>query len=954
MRTTWVRNDSSRLVRPTYSSSSDSDPVKVLEPIVSMAVSLKDRCYPARSAQPSCITLPPVNGNNFEIKSHHISMLPKFTGSDGEDPYLFIHEFEEVCALQKLQQLTEDSIRLRLINFALKENAKKWLYSLPVNSISSWEGFVVIFLKKYFPNHKTTKITNEINQFHQKENESFWKYFDRFKNLLSQCPHHGIEKWRLCKIVYEALDSQTTALLESMCQGKFMEKDEDQGWEFFEDLAEKTMLWESTREPQKSNESSSSSSKGLHSIGNSVATDAKLATLTRRLEALETSKPLSSLSMYPNYNFPNSASQPHHEFEQVNAIFQNPRNDPFAPTYNHGWKNHPNFSWTQGQTCQAPQPSFQRPIPSSYPSQGQNPYPIQTPLNPPGFHESDKRLNSLEKSIEALVKSQTNLTQSQQTFMQTMTQDRQILNSNVQAISKLEVQMSQLANTLCEREKNKFPSQPEVNPRFPINQRPHENVNAIISLRSGTQVDDKVVDNSNEEVSIPEPTTHLVQRENLKEYKIGVSPSDTPSTSQTSPKTIPEEPIERVYKPRVPYPQRLIPPKKLAQMEQILEVFKQVNINIPLLDAIQQVPSFAKCLKDLCTHKRTTHVPKKAFLTSQVSSILSNQIPVKYKDPGCPTISCVIGDTFVEKALLDLGASVNLLPFSVYQALGLGELKKTNMTLQLADRSIKMPKGIVEDVLIKVGDFVFPVDFVVLETQPVSNPKNQIPIILGRPFLATSNALINCRNGSMKLTFGNMTIDLNIFNVGKEYNELYEQPIGVNLVNEIATWSSLEDSEIESFLKKDVKLNYETNREIHESLQDLNSGELLEELNDICSKWETKSDDVSFELRHIVKSPVGEPPTLDFTLLQSIFSQIFQGEYETHPYDLDHGQDSKVSNFLKQNEEALSWFMVNISGTCHRGMDDCILLEKVVANKTFLRCLGSFSKIHPIPPCGIG
>ena len=90
-----------------------------------MALSLKDRCYPSRSAQPSCITLPPVNGNNFEIKAHHISMLPKFLGSEGEDPYLFIQEFEEVCGLQKLQQLSEDSIRLRLINFALKENAKK-------------------------------------------------------------------------------------------------------------------------------------------------------------------------------------------------------------------------------------------------------------------------------------------------------------------------------------------------------------------------------------------------------------------------------------------------------------------------------------------------------------------------------------------------------------------------------------------------------------------------------------------------------------------------------------------------------------------------------------------------------------------------------------------------------------------------------------------------------------
>ena len=153
-----------------------------------------------------------------------------------------------------------------------------------------------------------------------------------------------------------------------------------------------------------------------------------------------------------------------------------------------------------------------------------------------------------------------------------------------------------------------------------------------------------------------------------------------------------------------------------------MEVFKQVKVNIPLLDAIQQIPSYAKCLKELCTHKRTTHVPKKAFLTSHVSSILSNQIPMKYKDPGCPTISCVIGDTFFDKALLDLGASVNLLPFSVYQSLGLGELQNMNVTLQLADRSVKITKGIIKDVLIKVGDFVFPVNFVVRETEPVRNP----------------------------------------------------------------------------------------------------------------------------------------------------------------------------------------------------------------------------------------
>ena len=132
--------------------------------------------------------------------------------------------------------------------------------------------------------------------------------------------------------------------------------------------------------------------------------------------------------------------------------------------------------------------------------------------------------------------------------------------------------------------------------------------------------------------------------------------------------------------------ERLTSNKQSAQLDKILEVFKQVKINNPLLDAIQQIPSYAKCLKDLCTHKRTTHVPKKAFLTSHVSSILSNQVPVKYKDPGCLTISCVIGDTIIDKTLLDLGASMNLLPLYVYQALGLGELKDTSITLRLADR----------------------------------------------------------------------------------------------------------------------------------------------------------------------------------------------------------------------------------------------------------------------------
>jgi hypothetical protein len=95
-------------------------------------------------------------------------------------------------------------------------------------------------------------------------------------------------------------------------------------------------------------------------------------------------------------------------------------------------------------------------------------------------------------------------------------------------------------------------------------------------------------------------------------------------------------------------------------------VFKQVQINIPFLDAIQQIPSYAKLLKDLITVKRKTNVPKKAFMTVQVSAILQCKLPLKYKDPRCPTITCMIGVSQIERALLDFGASVNMLPYSVY------------------------------------------------------------------------------------------------------------------------------------------------------------------------------------------------------------------------------------------------------------------------------------------------
>ena len=223
-----------------------------------------------------------------------------------------------------------------------------------------------------------------------------------------------------------------------------------------------------------------------------------------------------------------------------------------------------------------------------------------------------------------------------------------------------------------------------------------------------------------------------------------------------------------------PFPQALKAKKKAINQAEMLEVLRQVKVNIPLLNMIKQVPTYAKILKDLCTVKRGLNVDKKAFLTEQVSAIIQCKTPVKYKDPGCPTISVDIGGTCVEKALLDLGASVNLLLYSMYKQLGLGELKPTSITLSLVDRSIKIPKGKVEDVLIQVDKFYYPVDFVVLDTEPAVAGANYVPIILGRPFLATSNAIINYRNGVMQLAVGNMTLELNIFHLSKKHMLLVE------------------------------------------------------------------------------------------------------------------------------------------------------------------------------------
>ena len=192
----WNRNNSvNRLVRQINFSNplvSENNPDTMAQDEAPRT--LMDRMFPDRVSRPSCITLPPHTGNHFESHPSHISILPKFGNFENNDPYTFVTKFEQACATMKFQQLCDDGVRLRLIPFALTDYAERWFLSLPSDSIKTWDEFKKIFLRKFYPLDKTTKIRNEIVNFHQFGGESFAKYFERFKELLISCPHHNFEK----------------------------------------------------------------------------------------------------------------------------------------------------------------------------------------------------------------------------------------------------------------------------------------------------------------------------------------------------------------------------------------------------------------------------------------------------------------------------------------------------------------------------------------------------------------------------------------------------------------------------------------------------------------------------------------------------------------------------------------------------------------------------------------
>ncbi|KAK9929242.1 hypothetical protein M0R45_026348 [Rubus argutus] len=186
-------------------------------------------------------------------------------------------------------------------------------------------------------------------------------------------------------------------------------------------------------------------------------------------------------------------------------------------------------------------------------------------------------------------------------------------------------------------------------------------------------------------------------------------------------------------------------------MAEVFDIFTKADVNLPLLDLISRVPTYAEFVKNLCVHKRKLPTNGEVVLKEEASAIIQRRASPDIHDPTSFVVGCTIGEKFFDGTLMDMGTSINIMPLATFRKLAIGSLQPTSMSVQLADKTFRMPLGIVEDVLIRVDKFILPADFVILDMDEDPKVESGLPIILGRPFLAIAGAKINVQKGTVKL-----------------------------------------------------------------------------------------------------------------------------------------------------------------------------------------------------------
>ncbi|XP_061372669.1 uncharacterized protein LOC133315116 [Gastrolobium bilobum] len=310
-----------------------------------------------------------------------------------------------------------------------------------------------------------------------------------------------------------------------------------------------------------------------------------------------------------------------------------------------------------------------------------------------------------------------------------------------------------------------------------------------------------------------------------------------------------DQPVNISPYAKVPYPQRL---KQEIQKQHYARIF-------------------------LLSKKRKLKDGETVALTEECSALIQKKLPPKLKDPGIFNIPIAIGDVEVGKALCDLGGSINLMPLSVCRALGINKLKGTNVILHLADRSIKRPEGVVEDVLVKVDKFIFPVDFGILDME---EEDTESPLLLGRPFLATTRSLIDVEQGKLMLRANEETVTIDVFEAIKHPVDV-EDCFRIDIIQEVVEEVTGEEN---SSLEED-KFKEEMSVEFYQE-------------EPVVEELEKKVDDI----------PKGAPK-VELKELPSNLKYMFLEDDQTYPAIinalLSESEEVKLIEVLKKNKTAM-------------------------------------------------
>ncbi|XP_074265491.1 uncharacterized protein LOC141587926 [Silene latifolia] len=301
-------------------------------------------------------------------------------------------------------------------------------------------------------------------------------------------------------------------------------------------------------------------------------------------------------------------------------------------------------------------------------------------------------------------------------------------------------QISQFASQISQLQASngKFPRKIEESPKT---------INAI-HLRSGRELEDRVfVKRKKSRKSEVVVETPKMVEDDLVEVVV-----ENPMVVDEHTKIVeePKQQVVRTYVPPIPFPQRLARAKLEQKYGKFMHMMKGVNITMPFIDAIKEIPAYGKCLKELISNKLSLSPTTTVNLSKECSEILMSEFLQKLEDTGSFSIPCTIGSIQIERAPCDLGASISLMPLKIFKKLKGFELSPTRVSLQLADRLARYPIGLVENVPLKVGKLVIPYDFYVMDIPEDS----KIPIILGRPCLATGGAMIDVKNWKLSLQVG--------------------------------------------------------------------------------------------------------------------------------------------------------------------------------------------------------